>query len=43
MGISGFYSKHFLYIFGKKVGGSDLVLLGKTWSSKMNDLPNKLI
>ena len=42
MGTTGFYSqicKHFLYIFVKKVGDSDLVLLGKTWSSKMDELP----
>ena len=42
MGITGFYSqirKH----FWKKVGDSDLGLLGKTWGSKMDELLNKLI
>ena len=29
--------------FCKKVGDSDLVLLGKTLSSKTDELPNKLI
>ena len=45
MGITGFYSqicKHFC-TFLEKVGDSDLVMLGKTWSSKMDELPNKLI
>ena len=46
MGTAGFFSqicKHFFVHFCKKVGDSDLVLLGKTWSSKMDEQPNKLI
>ena len=43
MGTTGFFSqicKHFFVHFCKKVGDSDLVLLGKTWSSKMDEQLN---
>ena len=46
MGTTGFHSqicKHVFVHFCTKVDDSDLVLLGKTWSSKMDELPNKLI